>query len=233
MASQIIAKLIELAYNGVQSDLADHEIEDRLIDELVGKSLDFTTEQGDKGTILFHSIGQGKHQPSTVVCLQVTGIEFQQEPKRLSRDMSYIFYKAFGEEFLHNGTKFLITTPAVQKLGPSNILIEFVMFGNTIHQINRCLAIFAEVIRKHQSELHLSAINMYDHTGSDSGDGLDVSLEEPIDHSVSQDTPMEYLSAVSSEEVYIEEYIRYIDGEDREFRGMIDNRNTFAESEFK
>lgn len=233
MASQIIAKLIELAYNVVQSDLADHEIEDRLIGELVGKSLDFTTEQGEEGTILFHSIGQGKHQPSTVVCLQAKGVEFQQEPGRLSHDMSYIFYKAFGEEFLHNGTKFLITTPAVQTLGPSNILIEFVMFGNTIHQINRCLAIFAEVIRKHQSELHQTAIDMYDQAGNEWDDSPDISLEDPIDNSITQETPMEYLSTISSEEVYIEEYIKYIDGEDKEFREMIDNRNTFAESEFK
>jgi hypothetical protein len=93
MPTQLIAKLIELAYDETQSDLADHEVEDRLLDNLLGKDLDFTTEQGEQATISFHSLGRGEESPSTVVTLQVKGVEFSQDAERLTLDLRYIFIR--------------------------------------------------------------------------------------------------------------------------------------------
>ncbi|GAB3310953.1 hypothetical protein [Haloplanus salinarum] len=233
MPTQLIAKLIELAYNETQSDLAHHEIEDRLLDNLLGKNLDFTTEQGEQATILFHSIGRGKESPSTVVTLQVEGIEFNQDAERLTLDLRYIFYQEYGYNFLFSGTstKFLITSPFVQRLGPANILIEFAIYGNTVNQVNRCLSILAEVIRVHQATRHQTAIEWYDdHENKWEGDP-EITLEEPIRETVSIDDPIEYIYESSNDESYIEDYIRYVDNPRGEIRNLIDNRNTYARSE--
>jgi hypothetical protein len=234
MPTQLVAKLIELAYNETQSDLADHGIEDRLLHNLLGKDLDFITEQGEQGTILFHSIGRGENSPSTVVTLQVKGVEFNQDAERLTLDLRYIFYQEYGYDFLFNGTstRSLITSPFVQKLGPKNILIEFVVYGNTVSQVNRCLSILTDVIRVHQAARHQTAIERYN-DGKDEWEGdPEISLEEPLRETVSIDHPIEYMFASSDDESYIEDYIRYVDNPHGELRDLIDNRNTHAQSDF-
>lgn len=233
MPTQLIAKLIELAYNEAQSELADHEIEDRLLDNLLGKNLDFTTEQGTHGTVQFHSIGQGEKLPSTVVTLQIEGIEFAQDAERLTLDLRYIFYQEYGYGFIFRGpsTKFLITSPFVQKLGPENILVEFTVYGNTVSKVNRCLSIFADVIRTHQETRHQTAIEWYDDRKSEWEDDPEISLQKPIRETISIEDPIEYIYANSNDESYIEDYIKYIDNPHGEMRELIDNRNTYARSE--
>ena len=233
MPTQLIAKLIELAHNEFQSDLEEHEIENRLVSNLLDRELDFTTEKGEQGTISFHSIGRGKNRPSTVVTLQAKGIEFEQDEQRLSLDLRYVFYEEYGHDFLINNnlTKFLITSPFVQKLGPSNYLIDFVMYGETIYRVNRCLSVFAGVIQAHQSSIHQTAIDWYDNRKSDWDDDPEISLEKPIRGGDPTEEPLEYLYGRSRDETYIGKYIKYIDNADGEMRELIDNRNTYAESE--
>jgi hypothetical protein len=232
MSTNLIAKLIELAYNETQVELADHGVEDRLLDNLLGKSLNFTTEQGTQATVLFHSIGRGVDSPSTVVTLQVEGVEFEQDADRLTLDLRYVFYQEYGYSFLfsNSSTKFLVVSPFVQKLGPTNILIEFAIYGDTVHHVNRCLSIFADVIQSHQSERHQSAIEWYDHEAEWDGEP-EITLEEPIRETASIDDPLEHISATASDESYVEDYIRYLDDIDDETRELVDNRNTYAQSE--
>lgn len=233
MPTQLIAKLIELAYNETQSDLAEHEIEDRLLDHLLGKELNFTTEGGTQASVLFHSIGRGTENPSTVVTLQVEGIEFIQDAERLTLDLRYIFYQEYGYNFLFSGptTKYLITSPFVQRLGPSNILMEFVVYGDTVNQVNRSLSIFADVIRLHQGDRHQAAIEWYDNRKTEWDGDSEITLEEPVRETVSIDDPIEHVYATSNDEAYIEDYIQYIDNPHGETRELIDNRNTYAKSE--
>lgn len=230
MVTQLFAKLLEVAYNEVKSDLDSHEKVDRLIDALLGKNLTFTTSQGEKGNITIHNIGKGKKTPSTLVTLQVKGINFDQDPQRLTLDLRYIFYQEFGCSFFF-GTpvKFLITSPMVRKLGPSNILIEFVLYGDTISQVNRCLSIFANVVRMHQTDPHQTAMDKYDNeSGWD--DEPEVELSEPLSKIDPLENPLEHVSQRVDDEVYIKEYIQYIDNPEGDLRRLIDNRNTFAES---
>lgn len=230
MYSQVLTKLIEITFNVVQDDISGHEVEDRLVDNLLGKELEFTTQDGSEGVISFHSIGRGSKVPSSVVTLQVKGIEFDQEPSRLSHDLRYIYYKTHGHSFfVGSPTEFLVTSPFVRKLGPSNILIEFVIYGDTIHQVNRCLAVFAKVIKKHQSSLHQTTIERYKNGNTEFDDDSDVSLEEPLSNQTPSDDPLEITFTIAGDEVYIEEYTKYLDNYD-EFQTLIDNRNTFAES---
>ena len=232
MPSPLFAKLIEITYKAVQADLKDHEIEDRLVDSLLGKSLNFTTEGDSKGTVSFHSIGKGSKNPSSIITLQVEGIEFEQKSTRVTEDLRYIYYNTHGYTFFFGSpTEFLVTSPFVRKLGPSNILIEFVIYGNTIHQVNRCLTIFAEVIKKYQGELHQTAIEQYENGEIELDDDSSVSLEEPLSEEISQDNPMEFVRTRVDDEVYIKEYAKYLD--DDGFRDMLNNRNTFAESKLE
>lgn len=233
MPTQLIAKFIELGYKEMQSDLPEHEMERRLHDNLLGKRLNFTTEQGTKATIQFHSIGQGKASPSTVVTLQVEGIAFNQDPGRLTLDLRYVFYREYGHKFLFNGsgTKFLIASPFVKELGPDNILIEFAAYGNTVDHINRSLSIFADVIRVHQGDRHQKAIEWYNDREKEWEEDPDITLEKPIEDTASFDDPIEHIYATSNDESYIEEYIQYVDDPHGEARKIIDNRNTYAESE--
>lgn len=231
MVGELIAKLIELAQNEMQSDLAEHEIEDRLLDNLLGKDLNFTTEQGIQANVTFYGIGQGKKNPSTVVTLQVEGIEFEQDADRLTLDLRYVFYQEYGHKFcIGRPIKFLITSPFVQFLGPENILIRFAVWGNTVHKISRCLPIFANVIREHQSTRHQSAVDLYENKKDDWDGDTEISLEGPIQEPASIEEPIEHIYATSSDENYIEDYIKYIDNTDSETRELIDNRNTFAQS---
>lgn len=229
----IIGKIIELAYNEIQSDLAEHEIEDRLLKSLLGKSLNFTTKNGNEGTVSFHSIGQGKKIPSTIVTLQVEGIEFEQSAERLTLDLRYIFYQEYGYNFLFGGssTKFLTKSPILQKLGPDNFLIEFAIYGNTVSQVNRCLSIFADLIRDHQASRHQTAIEWYDGQKTEWEGDPEITLDEPIREIASFDDPIETIYATTSDESYIEDYIRYIDDPNGEIRELIDNRNTHAQSD--
>jgi len=233
MPTQLISKLTELAYNEIQSDLSGHEIEGRLVDNLLGKSLNFTTEQGTEASVKFHSIGRGKKSPSTVVTLKVNGIEFEQDEQRLSLDLRYVFYREYGHDFLFTGTptKFLVTSPFVQELGPSNFLIEFVIYGNTINHVNRCLSVFADVLKSHQGEVHQTAIEWYDDREDEWEENSGVSLEELISETDPTEDPIEYIYTKSDESSYIEEYIEYIDNSGGEARQTIDSRNTYAESE--
>lgn len=232
MATQLIAKLIDITYNSLKPDLSGYELEDRLIKQLLGRKLTFTTEQGEEGQITFQNLGKGTESPSTVVTLQVEGIELNQDEQRLTLDMRYVFYQQYGHEMLFSGstTKFLRTSPFVQKLGPENILIEFVMHGDTIYWVNRCLPIFADVVQYHQSELHQTAIDWYDNRRETEGDSVEVSLDEPVKREVSLDDPLEFISKVADDESYIEKYVKYIDEPYGETRTMIDSRNTHASS---
>lgn len=232
MPTQLIAKIIEMAHNELSPELSDHEIEHHLLDNLLGKQLNFTTEEGSQGTVRFHSIGRGEESPSTVVTLQVEGIEFNQEVDRLTLDLRYVFYQKYGYNFFHGiATKFLITSPFVKKLGPDNILIEFLIYGDTVYQVNRCLSIFADVIRMHQGDRHQTAIEWYDERKEEWGDEYEITLEGPVRDTVSIDNPIELLYATGSDESYIEDYIRYIDNPHGETRESIDNQNTYAKSE--
>lgn len=232
MPSQLLAKLIEIAHNAVQADLKSHEVEDRLVDNLLGKSLDFTTEEDQKGTISFHSIGRGSKNPSSIITLQVEGIEFDQESSRLTRDLRYIYYDTHGHTYYFGSPmEFLVTSPIVQKLGPSNILIEFVIYGDTIHQVNRGLSVFAEVIKKHQSKLHQTAIEQYENGKIELEGDSCVSIEEPLSNEITQNSPLKYIRAIADDEVYIKEYAKYLD--ENSFRDMLNNRNTFAESKLE
>lgn len=230
MATQLFAKLLELAYNEVKSDLDSHEKVDRLIDALLGKNLTFKTDEGEDGEIVVHNIGQGKKKPSTLVTLQIKGIKFYQDPQRLTLDLRYIYYQEYGHAFCF-GTpvKFLLTSPMVRKLGPSNILIEFVLYGDTVSQVNRCLSIFADVVRMHQTDPHQTAIDKYDNEGSWES-SPDIELSEPLREIDPLENPLEHVSQRVNDEVYIKEYIQYIDNPEGEMRRLIDNRNTFAES---
>lgn len=232
MSAQLTAKLMELAYNAynkTQSDLADHEIENRLLDTLLGKDLNFTTKQGTQATVTFHSIGRGKEYPSTVVTLQVEGIEFEQDAERLTLDFRYVFYQEYGRK-LALETSFLISSPFIQKLGPTNILIEFAIYGNTVNQINRCLSTFADVIRRHQGDRHQTAIDWYDNHKDEWKSDLEINLKKPVREPGSISDPIEQIYATHSDESYIEEYIRYIDDPDSETRKTIDEKNTYAQS---
>ena len=227
MVSEIAAKLIEITADKVQQDLAGHEIEDRLLRHLLGKRLQFTTSQGTEGAISFHSLGRGQKEPTSVVSLQVEGVEFDQQAPRLQLDLRYIYYTEYGLS-LSSGksVKFLVTSPIVQKLGPSNILIEFVMYGNTVHRVNRCLNIFTKVIKQHQSSLHQTAISEYDETTIDPNDDVDISLDRPISAEANPPDYMKILANKTSDEQYIEEYIDYLKGTNDGFRQTVDNRNT-------
>ncbi|WP_144050391.1 hypothetical protein [Halorubrum persicum] len=162
----------------LHKSVSEHQKEDRLVDNLLGKSLSFTTEDGDKGTIEFHSIGAGGRNPSSVVTLQIKGIDFDQDHNRLTRDLRYIYYKTHGYPFFFGTpTKFLVTLPLVQKLGDSNILLEFAIYGDTIHRVNRCLAVFAEVIKKHQGKLHQTAIKKYNSNKINIDSDTEVSIK--------------------------------------------------------
>lgn len=232
MPTQLLAKLLEITYNEVQTDLKEHEKEDRLVDNLLGKSLSFSTKESDNGMIEFHSIGAGKREPSSVVTLQVRGTEFDQDSTRLTRDLRYIYYKTHGYAFFSGTpTNFLVTPPLVKKLGSSNILIEFVIYGDSIYRVNRCLAIFAKVIKKHQGDLHQTAIEQYDNDEVDADGDSNISLEEPISEEISEDNFIEYTLTATDDEVYIKEYAKYLD--DESFREIIDDRSTFAESKLK
>lgn len=235
MPTRVLAKLLELTYKEMKADVPEHEIEDRLLDNLLGKSLQFTTEQGQQGCIQFHSIGRGKRSPSTVISLQISGVNFEQGNLRLSLDLRYIYYKEFGHRFMFHGSpsKFLVTSPAVQKLGPNNVLVEFVVYGNTVHQVNRSLEIFAEVVRCHQDQLHQTAIEHCDQYDSTSGDKSCVSFKQSLSgDSLARDS-IDLIEKVYSDESYIEEYIGYVNNPKGELRRVMDQRNTYADSELK
>lgn len=231
MSSQLIAKLVEITYSSLKPDLSGYEAENRLIEHLIEKELKFTTRDGE-GQISFQNIGQGTESPSTVVTLQVKGIEFNQDFQRLTLDMRYIFYQQYGHKMLFSGTmtKFLRTSPFVQKLGPENILIEFVMHGDTIYWVNRCLPIFADVVKHHKRELHQTAIDWYDNREAEWEDSVEVSLDAPVGKEVSLDDPIEMMSKTADDRSYIEKYIKYIDEPHGDTRRVIDNRNTHASS---
>jgi hypothetical protein len=231
MSTQLIAKLIEITYSSLKPDLSGYEAEDRLREHLIEKELKFTTEDGE-GRVSFQNIGQGTESPSTVVTLQVKGVEFNQDSRRLTLDMRYVFYQQHGYEMLFSGTttKFLRTSPFVQKLGPENILIEFVMHGDTVYWVNRCLPIFADVIRHHKSELHQTAVDWYDNREDEWGESVEVSLDTPVNEEVSIDDPIEMISKTADDKSYIEKYIKYLGEPYGDTRRVIDNRNTHASS---
>lgn len=226
----LIPKLIELAYNEAGPDLTEHEIEERLLDYLLGKELKFSTEKNDSAIIRFHSLGRST-DGGTVVTLEVEGIEFEQEAERLTLDLRYIYYKQYGHQFCFgNPTKFLTSSPFVQSFSPQRILIEFAVYGETVHHVNRSLPIFADIIKLHQGERHQTAIDWHENQKDELDNESGVNLEEPIQSSKSADEPIEYLYARSDDESYIEEYINYIDNPRGNIRNIIDNRNTFADS---
>jgi hypothetical protein len=233
MPTQLLAKLIDVAYNEVQPDISQYEIENQLLDNLLGKSLSFSTKKGTRATIRFHNIGNGKNTPSTTVTLQVKGVEFIQEPERLTLDLRYIFYKEYGHDFLfrQDSIKFLVQSPFIQKLGPENVLIKCAVYGNTVGHINRSLSIFADLIRLHQDQRHQTAIDWYDNRKEDWDGDQEIELEKPIKEVDPIDKPIEALSEFISEEAYIEEYIQYIDNPYGDTRELIDNRNTYAQSQ--
>lgn len=237
MPTQLLAKLIDITYKQVQPDVSQHEIESQLLDNLLGKSLNFSTKKGTQATIEFHNIGQGERHPSTTVALQVKGVEFSQEPDRLSLDLRYIFYKQYANDF-HLGSEkinFLIQSPFVRKLGPENILIKFAVYGNTVGHINRSLSIFADLIRSHQADLHQTAIDWYDNRKEEWDSNLGVELEKPIEnpnhHAPQKDDILEAMYERGREEAYIEEYIDYIHNPHGDAREVIDKRNTYARTE--
>jgi len=234
MATSILAKLIELAYDQSQADLPPYEIENRLIDSLLGKSLEFSVDENQIAEISFHGIGRGSERPSTVVSLQVQGVDFEQSTDRLTLDFRYIFYNLFGHDYLFSNVEFLVTSPTVQKLGEDNILIEFVLYGETVYQVNRSLETFAKLIKTHQSELHQTAIRIYeDHSQEYQSGNYEIRLEEPISSNVPAGKPLHYIRESASDEYYIEEYIEYIDDPEDSNRELIDNRNTFASRELE
>ena len=213
------------------------KIESQLLDNLLGKCLNFSTKKGEEATIEFHNIGQGERDPSTTVALQVKGVEFSQEPDRLSLDLRYIFYKQYGYDFLLGPEKinFFIESPFVRKIGPDNILIKFAVYGNTVGHINRSLSIFADLIRLHQADLHQTAIDWYDNRKEGWGSNQEIELEKPIEnpthHAPQKDTMLESMYEKASEEAYIEKYIQYIHNPHGDTRELIDKRNTHARSE--
>ena len=234
MVSEIAAKLIEITADEVRQDLAGHEIEDRLLNHLLGKRLQFTTAQGTEGAISFHSLGRGQKEATSVVSLQVEGVEFDQQAPRRQLDLRYIYYTEYGHSlFFGTSVKFLVTSPIVQKLGPSNILIEFVIYGNAVHRVNRCLNIFAKVIKQHQSSLHQTAISEYDETAVDTNDDVDISLDRPISVDANPPDYMGILLNKISDEKYITEYIHYLNDTNDGFRQVVDNRNTYASSKLE
>jgi len=234
MVSEIAAKLIEITADEVRPDLAGHEIEDRLLNHLLGKRLQFTTAQGTEGGISFHSLGRGQKDVTSAVSLQVEGIEFDQQAPRLQLDLRYIYYTEYGHPlFLGTPVKFLVTSPIVQKLGPSNILIEFVVYGNTVHRVNRCLNIFAKVIKQHQSDLHQRAISEYNETAIDTSDDVEISLDGPISGDATPPDYMEISANEISDEHYIKQYIDYLRDTNGGFRQTVDSKNTYASSKLE
>lgn len=226
MPDKTFATLIDKIHETIQPDLNEHEIEDRLLDRLMGKKLNFSTTAENQAVIKFHNIARGKKSPSTMVTLQVEGVEFDQNPERLTLDLRYVFYQQYKNSGLTD--KFLITSPFVQELGPENILIKFGIYGNTVFQVNRCLSIFADVVKAHQDDRHQTAIAYYNEQGEEWGSDPDISIDHPI-------TPRDYgvvgiLFNKIQDESYIEDYIRYINDHDGNFRETIDNKNTWAES---
>ena len=237
MPTELLAKLIDITYQQVQPDISQHEIENQLLDNLLGKSLNFSTKEGEQATIEFHNIGQGERQPSTTITLQVKGVKFSQEPDRLSLDLRYIFYKQYGYEFLLGSEKinFLIESPFARKLGPDNILIKFAVYGNTVGHINRSLSIFADLIRLHQADLHQTAIDWCDNRKEEWDGNQEVELEKPIEtpnhRAPQEDIMLEAMYEKASEESYINEYIQYIHNPHGDTRKLIDKRNTHARTE--
>jgi hypothetical protein len=128
-------------------------------------------------------------------------------------------------------TEFLITSPVVQKLGPENILVKFAIYGETPYQVNRCLEVFAEVVRKHQGELHQAAVSKFEDSDFENGE-REVSLDGAISSSLSTDGPIKYIQASVNDERYINDYIAYLSVPSGETRRVIDNQNTFASSKF-
>ena len=234
MPSQLLAKLIELAYDETRPNLDEHEKIDRLHEALLGKDLDFTTDQGAQGNISFHNIGQGKRAPSTLITLQSKGIEFTQDTQQLTLDIRYLFYHQYGHQFFFtSSTKFLITLPIIRKLGPRNILIEFLIYGDTFSRVNRCLSIFADIIRLHQADRHQKAIECYNSNEYEWDGGPKINLSGPIKETDSVNNPFEYMSSKTDDEVYIKEYVKYIRDPEGSIRETFDNRSTFAESQMK
>jgi hypothetical protein len=228
MESVAIAKLIEASYQGLKSNLDTHEVEDRLINKLLGKELNFTTGQGNKGVIRFQSLGLGKRDPSTAVTLQAEGVEFEQDKRRLTLDLRYVFYQELGHaSSVSDSAGFLISSPIAQKLGPSNILIKFIGYGNTIYRTARFLPIFAGVLRKHQAELHQTAIEVCDEKKWEADP--DIELSAPVSEQSTPDKPWDFMMKRADDISYIREYINYIHNHG-EIREWIDNRNTNAQS---
>jgi hypothetical protein len=97
--------------------------------------------------------------------------------------------------------------------------------------VNRCLSILADVIRAHQAARHQTAIEWYEDHDDSWEDDPEISLDEPISETLSIDDPIEYIYASSNDESYIEDYIRYVDNPHGEMRDLIDNRNTYAQSQ--
>lgn len=230
MIPDLFLRIFDYVLKAGQPELEEYQIEDRLIDNLLDKELEFTVEGHGQATIKFHSLGAGKKRPSTVVTTHIEGVEFDRDSQGLTLDFRYIFYKAFGHDFMFgHPVKFLISPPTVRKLGPDSILVECVIYGDTIHQVNRCLEIFAEVVRRHQHELHQTAIEKYKEIGRWT-DSTEFSLNESITIPPSTADSIDVIHAVTRDESYIEEYIKYMSNYG-EVRRTIDNRNTFAISE--
>lgn len=116
-------------------------------------------------------------------------------------------------------------------MGSDNILIKFAVYGNAVGHINRSLSIFADLIRSHQAQRHQTAIDWYNNRKEEWVDDLEIELEAPVEEINPVDKPIEAISEVVSEEVYIKEYIQYVDNPYGDMRELIDNRNTYAQSE--
>jgi hypothetical protein len=87
------------------------------------------------------------------------------------------------------------------------------------------------LIRLHQDQRHQTAIDWYDNRKEDWDGDQEIELEKPIKEVDPIDKPIEALSEFISEEAYIEEYIQYIDNPYGDTRELIDNRNTYAQSQ--